>query len=71
MQSTAFLCFVIQNQLAIAVEGNLRSGVFIHADFALLIANFVGHVVAKHLFRFVIHRLTALLRGSVSITFLH
>ena len=49
----------------------MRARVFIHADFALLIANFVRHVIAQHFFRLVIDGFAALLSRGVGIVILH
>ena len=43
----------------------------IHADFPLLIAYLIGHIVAEHFIGFVIHRFAALLGGGVGIVVLH
>lgn len=48
LQSTALLYFVIQNQLPVAIWQDLRTRIAVHADFALLIANLIGHIITEH-----------------------
>lgn len=69
--SDVHLGLLVQYQLPISVQRDLGAGIAIHADLALLCANFVGDVIAQHFLGFVIYRLATLLRRSVGIIVLH
>ncbi len=59
-----------QYQLTAFIQRDLGAWIVIHADFALLVANLVSHVIAQHFLRFVIHRFAALLRAGGSVVVL-
>lgn len=69
-RSLATLGLVVQHQLTVVVQGNFRARIMVHADFALLIANFIRDVIAQQFLRFIIHRLATLAVGGIRITIL-
>jgi hypothetical protein len=60
----------VENQLTIAIQRNTRAGVIFHADFTLLIAYFIGHVISQFFLLFIINCFAALFGCGVGIPIL-